>query len=89
MIRIRDEHPGSYFRGHRNNFLGLKILKFFVADPEPGYGTEIRNRDPEPRSGTEIRNLFDPGSGIWDGKKFGSGINIPDHATLSKNYIFL
>jgi hypothetical protein len=30
---IRDEHPGSYFRELRNNFWGLKILKFFDADP--------------------------------------------------------
>jgi hypothetical protein len=34
-IRIRDIHPGSYFRELRNNFLG-KILKFFDADPNPG-----------------------------------------------------
>ncbi len=32
-------------------FLGLKILKFFDADPGPGFG---------------IRNLFDPGPGIRD-----------------------
>jgi hypothetical protein len=32
-IRIRDEQPGSYFRELRNNFFGLKILKFFDADP--------------------------------------------------------
>jgi hypothetical protein len=24
-----------------------------------------------------IRDIFDPGSGIWDEKKLGSGINIP------------
>ncbi len=36
-IRIRDEHPGSYFRELRNNVLGLKILKFFDADPDPGF----------------------------------------------------
>jgi hypothetical protein len=29
-IRIRDEHPGSYFRELRNNFFGLKmVLQFF------------------------------------------------------------
>jgi hypothetical protein len=35
MIRIRDEQPepGSYFREIRNNFFGLKYLKFFDADP--------------------------------------------------------
>jgi hypothetical protein len=32
---IRDEHLGSYFRELINNFLGLKILKFFDTDPGP------------------------------------------------------
>ncbi len=31
----------------------VKILKFFDADLYPG---------------SDIRDLFDPGSGIWDGK---------------------
>jgi hypothetical protein len=35
-IRIRDEHPVSYFLKLRNNFLGLKILEFFDADPDSG-----------------------------------------------------
>jgi hypothetical protein len=35
-IRVRDEHPGSYFR--EQPFFGLKKLKFFVADPDPGCG---------------------------------------------------
>ncbi len=39
------------------------LLKFFDADA-----------DPDPGSG----NLFDPEYGIRDGKKFGSGRNIPD-----------
>jgi hypothetical protein len=30
--------PGSYFRELRNNFLGIKILQFFDADP--GFGME-------------------------------------------------
>jgi hypothetical protein len=34
-LRIRDEHPGSYFREIRNNFLGVKIIKFLDADPDP------------------------------------------------------
>jgi hypothetical protein len=43
-IRIRDEHPGSYFRERINNFLDY-ILKLF--DVDPGSGMEkIRNRDP-------------------------------------------
>jgi hypothetical protein len=36
-IRVRDEHPASYFRELRNNFFGLKmVLKFFDADADPG-----------------------------------------------------
>ncbi len=34
---IRDEHPISYFRQLRNNFLGVKILKFFDSDPDLGW----------------------------------------------------
>jgi hypothetical protein len=34
-IRIRDEHPESYFRELRNNFW-VKILKFFDVGPDPG-----------------------------------------------------
>jgi hypothetical protein len=32
-IWIRDEQPGSYFLELRNHFFGVKILKFFDADP--------------------------------------------------------
>jgi hypothetical protein len=35
---IQDEHPGSYFRELGNNFFGLKILKLFYVDPDPGSG---------------------------------------------------
>jgi hypothetical protein len=54
-IRIRYEHPGSYFRKLRNSF-GLNIFIFFDADADPDPGS---------------RNLFDPGwkkfgSGIRD-----------------------
>jgi hypothetical protein len=35
---ICDEQPGSYFRELINNFLGLKILSFFDADPNPESG---------------------------------------------------
>jgi hypothetical protein len=31
-----DEQTGSYFRELRNNFWGVKILKFFDADPGSG-----------------------------------------------------
>jgi hypothetical protein len=47
---IRDEQPGSYFldlRNHFFGFFGVKILKFFDADPGPGSGMEtVRIRDP-------------------------------------------
>jgi hypothetical protein len=42
---IRDEQPGSYFLELRNHFFGVKILKFFVADPGSGMET-VRIRDP-------------------------------------------
>jgi hypothetical protein len=41
---IRDEQPGSYFLEIRNHFFGVKILKFFDADPGSGMETgRIRN----------------------------------------------
>jgi hypothetical protein len=53
---IRDEQPGSYFselRNHFFGFLGVKILKFFDADPVGWrqFGSGIRDgksriRDP-------------------------------------------
>ncbi len=45
-----------------HQFLGLKILKFFDADPDPRYG---------------ILSTLDPGSGLKKSDP-GSGINIPD-----------
>jgi hypothetical protein len=65
---IQDEQLGSYFLELRNHFFvffGVKILKFFDADP----GSE-----------TETGQIRDPGwkkvgSGIGDP---GFGINIPD-----------
>ena len=56
---IRDEQPGSYFvelRNHFFGFLGVKILKFFDADPGSGMET-VRIRDPGWKK---------VGSGIWD-----------------------
>ncbi len=34
LIRIQDEQPGSYIRELRKNFWGVKIFKFFDADPD-------------------------------------------------------
>jgi hypothetical protein len=39
-IRIRDEHPESYFRELKQQFFGVKQLKFFYADP--GCGISFR-----------------------------------------------
>jgi hypothetical protein len=55
-IRIRDKQPGSYFRELRNNFFGVKILKFSYADPgwkilDLGSG----NRDKHPGSATLMK----------------------------------
>jgi hypothetical protein len=41
---IRHEQPGSYFLELRNHFFGVKILKFFDADPGSGMET-VRVRD--------------------------------------------
>jgi hypothetical protein len=50
---FRNEQPGSYFLELRNHFLGIKILKFFDADPVSGFGMEkIRIRDPEKHPGS-------------------------------------
>jgi hypothetical protein len=52
-INIPDKHPGSYFKSLVAIFFGLKIIKFFVADPYPGFGAFL---------------ALDQGSGIRDGK---------------------
>jgi hypothetical protein len=56
---IRDEQPGSYFLELRNNFfafLGVKILKFFDEDRDPGWR--------QFESGIRDGKKSDPGSGI-------------------------
>jgi hypothetical protein len=58
---ILDEQPGSYFLELRNNFLGVKILKFFDADPgwrqfESGM-EQSRIRDKHPGSATLAPNI--------------------------------
>ncbi len=56
---IWDEHPGSYFRELRKQFLGLKILKFFDAVPE-SFLTWIRDpggKNSDPGSGINIPDL--------------------------------
>jgi hypothetical protein len=41
---ICNKHPGSYFQELSNNYFGLKMLKFFVADPGSGaFLTMIRH----------------------------------------------
>jgi hypothetical protein len=61
-IAIPDKHLGSYFRELSNNFLDLKLLKFFIQSCRSGFDIrdgKIQIRDSE-----------------W--KNPGSGINIPD-----------
>jgi hypothetical protein len=42
--KIRDEQHGSYFLELRNYFFGVKILKFFDADPGwRQFGSGIRD----------------------------------------------
>jgi hypothetical protein len=59
-----DEQPGSYFlelRNHSFGFFGVKILKFFDADPGSGMET-VRIRDPGwKKVGSGIRDKH-PGS---------------------------
>ncbi len=66
---IRDEQPGSYFLELRNHFLfyffgGVKILKFFDADPGSGIETvriwdgKSRIRDKHPDSATLVKYVF-------------------------------
>jgi hypothetical protein len=58
---IRDEQPRSYFLELRNHFFGVKILKFFDADPGSGLET-VRIRDPGwKKVGSRIRDKH-PGS---------------------------
>jgi hypothetical protein len=53
-IRIRDQHGGSYFRelSIPVHFYGLRIFKFFVADPGTGaFFPWIRNEKMRIRAG--------------------------------------
>jgi hypothetical protein len=56
---IRDEQPGSYFIELRNHFFGVKILKFFDADPGSGMET-VRIRDPGWKNVGSGINIRDP-----------------------------
>jgi len=67
-INIPDKHPGSYFKSLVAIFFGLKIIKFFVADPYPGFGAFL---------------ALDQGSGIRDGK-LRIRDNHPESATLQQ-----
>jgi len=52
----KNKHPGSYLLELSINFFGLQILRFFVADPDPGSDAFLA-LDP-------VWNNSDPGSGI-------------------------
>jgi hypothetical protein len=85
---IRDEHPRSFFLEFKQ-FLGLKILILFDADPDPGSGIffTLDSGSEMEKFGSGIWNLFYPGSGIRDGK-----IGIRDvylgSATLTVSFKF-
>jgi hypothetical protein len=73
-IRIRDEHPGTYFRLRelKNNFL-VKIPHFFYADLDPGSRIFLSL---DPRSGMEK-------FGSWIRDKYpGSATLLPGSASL-------
>jgi hypothetical protein len=55
-IRIRDKQPESYLRELRNNFFGVKILKFFDADPGSGW----KNSDPGWKIFGSVINIPEP-----------------------------
>ncbi len=57
---IRDEQPRSYFLELRNHFFGVKILKFFDADPGSGMETVVRIRDPGWKKVGSGINIPDP-----------------------------
>jgi hypothetical protein len=83
-VRIRHEHPGSYFRELRK-IVGLKIIKFFHADSESGIfftvlWIRIRS-DPELFAGS--------GSGVGSGiNNFGSGMNfIPNFSVRESHFL--
>jgi hypothetical protein len=64
-IRIRYEHPRSYFRELRNNFVGKKYLNSLMRIRNPGSGIfltrdpgwKTRIRDKHPRSATTVRKI--------------------------------
>jgi hypothetical protein len=60
---IRDEQPGTYFLELRNHFLGVKILKFFDADPGwKKVGSGIRDgKKSDPGSEMGKSRIRDPG----------------------------
>jgi hypothetical protein len=60
---IRDEQPRSYFPELRNHFIGffgVKILKFFDADPGSGMEKSVI-RDKHPGSATLVSGVSDAG----------------------------
>jgi hypothetical protein len=59
---IRDEQPGSYFlklRNHFCGFFGVKLLKFFYANPGSGMET-VRIRDGKKSDPGSRINIPDP-----------------------------
>jgi hypothetical protein len=64
---IQDEQPESYFLELRNDFLWVKILKFFGGDPRSGIPNGDSSDPGWKKVGTRIRDKH-PGSATL--KKF-------------------
>ena len=74
----KNKHPGSYLLELSINFFGLQILRFFVADPDPGSDAFL-TLDP-------VCNNSNPGTGI---NISDPGMNSQDpHYCRSVNIIF-
>jgi hypothetical protein len=63
--------PGSEFRDGKKSRSGMNIPELILENLVSAFGLKYLN------SLMRMRNLFNPRSGIRDGK-LGSGINIPD-----------
>ncbi len=77
---IRKELPGSYFpelRNHFFGFLGVKILKFFDADPGSGMET-VRIPDPGWKKVGSGINIPDPQHWLRCTNMYGRDLTLPD-----------
>jgi hypothetical protein len=81
-IRIRVEHLRSFFPRAEKQFLRLKILQFFEADPDPGSGTEkfgSGNRGKHPGSAAPLKIIITCITSVTFHTSPLCGIAIPYH----------